>query len=117
MVSTFEFADNVVGIMIDSNLDEDLMREVHQVVSLKLEEHKKINLFFELQSGNKMSVLAMLKDLNFKFNHLGQFNKITIVTDLFWLQHAMAIKDIVMPAEISIFSSKERVEGLDWIAS
>ena len=101
--------------MIDSDLNPDLMGEVNQVISEKLEEHNKINLFFELKSGNKVSVLAMWKDLNFKFNHLGQFNKIAVVTDLSWLQHAMVIKDIVMTAEVRIFPCRDRVQGLEWI--
>ena len=102
--------------MIDSDLNQDLMREVHQVIARKLEDHKKINVFFELKSGNKMSVLAMWKDLNFKFNHFGQFNKIAVVTDLPWLQRAVVLKDIVMTADVRIFPCRDRVQGLSWIA-
>lgn len=33
MISSFEFAGNVVGVMIDSNIDEELIKKVHEEIS------------------------------------------------------------------------------------
>jgi len=116
MVSIFEFADHVVGVLIESNLNDELAQEVHAIVLERLKENKKINLFIEIRTGSTISLTASLKDLFFTLKHAGQFHKIALVTDLIWFQNVMAVKDLVMDAEIRSFSNKNRMEAITWIA-
>lgn len=116
MVSTFEFSDHIVGILIESNIDDKLVQKVHAIILERLKENKKINLFVEIRTGSTISLVAFLKDLVFTFNHAGQFQKITLVTDLVWFQNVMAVKDLVMNAEVRAFSNKDRMEAIAWVA-
>lgn len=116
MVSTFEFADNIVGIMIKSDLDLDAIEEVHNEISKRILEHKKINLYVEIESGATFSLPAVLKDLTFKFKNSNKFKKIAVVTDMNWLQNLMEIKDLLMDAEIQSFNVENRLNAISWIA-
>jgi len=116
MVSTFKFADHVVGVLIESNLNDELVNEVHAIILERLEENKKINLFIEIGLGSTISLTAFLKDMVFIHRHAGQFHKIALVTELIWFQNVMAVKDLVMDAEIRTFSNKNRMEAIIWSA-
>jgi len=116
MVSTFNFANHVVGVLIESNLNDALVHQVHAIILERLKENKKINLFIEIRTGSTISMLAFLKDLFFTLKHAGKFQKIALVTDLIWFQNVMAVKDLVMNGEIRSFSNKSRIEAIAWIA-
>lgn len=116
MVSTFEFANNTIGIMIKSKVDSDLIDEVHSAIIDRLKENETINLFVEIESGSDISFSALLKDLKFKVEHAKQFRKIVVVTDLNWFQNVMEIKDLLMDAEVKSFEHKNRLKAINWIA-
>ena len=116
MVSTFKFADNVIGVVVDSSLDNELMEELQARICEKFKVHDEINLFFEIREGNKMTLIAFLSQMKFNVDHAGKFNKVALVTDLNWLQNSMVIKDFIMAANIESFSNEERLEALSWIA-
>ena len=82
MVSSFELADNVVGILIESDVNEELINKVQAMISEKFEVHKEINLFLEIRKGNKVSFMAFLSQVKFHFNKTRRLNKIAVVTDL-----------------------------------
>jgi len=115
MVSTFELADNIVGIMIKSDVDLKVVDEVHAEILKRILEHKRINLYVEIESGVTISLPAVLKDLTFKFKNSDKFNKIAVVTDMNWLQNIMEIKDLMMDAEIESFNIENRLEAINWI--
>ena len=116
MISTFEFADNTVGVMVDSSLDNELMEDLQAKIREKLRIHDEINLFFEIRKGNKMSFKAFLNQMKFNVDHAGQFNKVAVVTDLDWLQNSMVLKDFIMSADIKSFPNQDRIKALSWIA-
>lgn len=115
MVSSFEFAENVVGIMIDSDLDQELIESVQARILGKLEDHDKISLFFEIRHGSKMTFTAFVNQMNFNLHHTKSFRKIAVVSDLHWLRNSMVVKNIFMATDIKSFSNKERLEALSWI--
>ncbi len=81
MVSTFEFAGHVVGIMITTDVDKKLLKEIHQVIENKCTEHKDINLFIELNRGMEIPMHLMIQDLIFKLDNASCFSKIAVVSD------------------------------------
>ncbi len=115
MVSTFEFADNIVGIMIKSEMDLEIMSEVHDVILKRISEHGKINLYVEIESGVSISLPAIIKDLTFKFANSNYFKKIAVVTNKDWLQNLMEIKGLLMEAEIQSYNLENRLDAINWI--
>ena len=116
MVSTFEFSKNVVGILIDSDVNAQLIEEVQEVINDRLQENETINLLIEIRPENKISFNALIKDLKFKAEHAKKFKKIAVVTDLNWFQNVMEIKDLLMEAEVKSFEPKYRLKAMSWIA-
>ena len=116
MLSTFQFADHVVGIIVNSDVTEEVIRSINDRIEEKLENHQKINLFIAIKSGQEITFNAFLKDISFKSKHLHDFSKLAIVTDLDWFKTYTKFKDLVMDGEIKSFGTKERIEAINWIS-
>ncbi|TVZ27056.1 SpoIIAA-like protein [Gillisia sp. Hel_I_86] len=116
MIPTFEFSKNVVGFLIDSDVNSKLIEEIHAAINDRLQENETINLFIEIKPGNNISFSALIKDLKFKTQHASRFKKIAVVTDIHWFQNAMEIKDLIMNAEVKGFEHIYRLKAMNWIA-
>ena len=116
MVSSFEFAENVVGIIIDSDVNDKLMAKIQKDIKEKMKCHHTINLFFEIRSGIDVSLPAFIHQMVFNFNIKERFKKIAVVTDLQWLKASMLIKNLLTESEIEIYSTNSRMEALEWIS-
>jgi len=116
MVSTFKFSENVVGILITEALDSKKVSQVHKLILERVEKHKQINLYIEIEEGRHISMAAFFKDVAFKFTNAEKFKRIAVVTDINWFQNAMEIKDLLMDAEVQSFSLADRLKAISWIA-
>lgn len=116
MLSTFEFADDVVGILINTDMDEKVFKELRRLICQKIEAFDRINLFMEIEKGNEISVKAVVKHLKFSVEQKNSFNKIAVVTEKSWFKSAVVFKDLIVPGEVRTFSHAERVEAIRWIA-
>ncbi len=116
MVSTFEFANHVVGIMISADVDEKMLKEIHRVIEEKFVVHRRINLFVEVKTGVEVPLRILFKDLVFKLENSKRFNKIAVVTDPGFFKNVLNLKDILMDAEVESFSHQERIKAMNWIS-
>lgn len=116
MISTFEFSENIVGILIKTDLDETSIEEVHEVVLERLNNHEKISLYVEIEAGVHFSAQAFIKDLVLKYKNAEKYRRIAVVTDLNWFQNMMEIKDLLMEAKVESFKIKNRLKAINWIA-
>lgn len=116
MLSTFEFADDVVGMLINTDMDEKVFEELQRLICQKIEAFGSINLFMEIEKGNEISVSAVMKHLKFSIEQKNNFNKIAVVTEKSWFKSAVVLKDLMIPGEVRTFSYADRVEAIRWIA-
>jgi len=116
MVSTFKFADNVVGVLIKEDLNAEVIEHVHQLILERIDNHEKINLFIEIEDGLDVSLAALIKDVTFKFKNSDKFKRIAVVTNLIWFQNIMEIKDLLIDAEVKSFKIENRLNAITWIA-
>ncbi len=116
MLSTFEFSANVVGIMIDANVDKKMLQEVHTYIESKFVKDDTINLLVEIMPGVEVPVFIMFKDLLFKLSHNRCFKKIAIISEEGILKQYMKFKDILMDAEVKTFTIEERLDAMSWVA-
>ena len=116
MVSTFEFSENVVGIMIDSNIDDKVLREVHNFIESRFVKNDTINLLVEIKPGVEIPILVMFKDLLFKLSHNRCFRKIAVISEEGFFKKMMSFKDFLMDAEVKTFDSEDRLKAMNWIA-
>ncbi|NJW53597.1 SpoIIAA family protein [Salinimicrobium oceani] len=117
MVLNFEFADNVIGITIDTDVDKELMKEIIASILDRMKAHETINLFCELKRGKTISLQAFFENLKFNIKHRGEFCKIAVVTDRKWIKAVYEVNVELADANIKIFDNKDRLEALNWISS
>ena len=116
MISSFEFADNVIGIIIDDDVDRSMLGEIHTLLKNKFEQSATINLYLELKPGTNVPVPLLVKDLIFQLRHKGKFNKLAIVTNLDLLRNLMKFRDLILDAEVETYSHANRIAAMNWIA-
>ncbi len=116
MISSFEFADNVVGIIIERDVDKKMLEGVHDLLRKKFKQSAVINLYLEIKPGVKIPVPLLVKDLIFQLRHKGKFNKLAIVTNQDLLRNIMKFRDLVLEAEVEVFTQKNRIKAMNWIA-
>ena len=116
MVSSFQLANHVVGIMIDRDLDDDYLEEIHQIILDKIEEFGNINMFCEVQKGKHIPLKCLFEELKFKFNNYQNIGKLAVVTDLTWLRSVMNISEIILDSEIKTYDIEHRMEAITWVS-
>lgn len=116
MMSTFEFADHVVGILIDSKVDVELLEKVHKLIGEKIKKHERLHLYLEFKPGIEIPVFLLARDFISKLTYTKHFKKIAVVTDQVMVQKAVKLKGFLIEAEVDAFTPEERLEAMSWIA-
>ncbi|MDR5591637.1 STAS/SEC14 domain-containing protein [Christiangramia sp. SM2212] len=116
MLSTFDLAGHVVGLIVDRDLTDDIVDEIIAEVKSKLEIHDKINVFIELEKGRHITFKALWKGIIFKYSNSDHFDKIAIVTDSSWFQNAVNLSDSLLDVDVRTFDLKDRLEAIQWIS-
>lgn len=116
MLSSFSFADDTVGFLIEGKFDDTLVDNLTNRISEKLELFERINLYLEDSDIEEFSILALIKEILFKMEHSKRFHKIALVSDRKWIVMCGKIEGILMDAEIKNFASEDRMDAINWIA-
>jgi len=118
MLQTIDgFADDVVAIRGVGRITGDDYRSVLiPEIERATQGGGKVRLLFELAEGYEgYDAGAMFADASFGMRHLGSFERIAIVTDLDWLRHATTLFGPLIPGEVRVFGTTDRVAAHDWI--
>ncbi|CAL67950.1 STAS/SEC14 domain-containing protein [Christiangramia forsetii] len=116
MLSTFDLAGHVIGLIVDRDLTEDTLDEIIAGIKLKLEIHEKVNVYIELEKGRHITFSALMKGIKFKYSNSEHFDKIAIVTDSNWFQNAVNVSDIFLDVDVRTYDLKDRLEAIQWIS-
>lgn len=116
MVSSFQLANHVVGVMIDQEITDEYLDEIHEIVLAKIEEFGHINFFCEILHGHDVSFRLLVEELKFKYDNSENINKVAVVTDQIWLRSVMSITDLVLHSEIKTFDLSERLDAITWVS-
>ena len=115
MAASFELAENIVGIMVDKDVDRNYLNEIHGLIEDKLRSHDSINLFCEIMPEHKVPLKFIFENLKFKFDHSSQIYKLAMVTDLSWLRGIMDVDNLFVSTKVKSFDLKDRLEAINWI--
>ena len=115
MKETFSFSENVVGYMIQTELDQETMDDILSKVKDRLKIVSPICLYLEDETNEGISVGGFLKALEFHFSHSRDLDRVAIVTDDTLFRKSMEFKDIVVPANLKTFKRSERVQAMNWV--
>ncbi len=116
MISTFELANHVVGLIIDKDIEKGNLEEVHEIILERISEFGKINIFCEITQEKHIAFKCLMDELKFKYENSKNIDKLAIVTDLTWLRAVMNINDLIGHTNIRSFEIKGRMEAIQWIS-
>ncbi|PRX52369.1 SpoIIAA family protein [Salegentibacter salegens] len=115
MEKTFEFAENVVGFLINEEIDQKKIEEILSEIKDRLENVSPICLYIEDESDEGISLGGFLKAVKFHFSHSEDLYKMAIVTDDKLFKKSMDVKDFIVPADVKSFEKKERMKAMNWV--
>lgn len=115
MEVTFEFSENVVGIVLEEEINSDKLKEIKELVGERVDKHSGVNLYLEDRYNNGITLKAVLKDLAFELTNCEPFLKIAVVTDKKLFRVVAEIKDILLNIKVQPFELKDRVKAMNWV--
>ena len=115
MEKSFEFAENVVGFMVKSEIDQEKIEEILEAVKQRIKKISPICLYLEDQNDDGASFGGFMEILSFHFSHSKDLDKIAVVTDDKLFQKSMDFKDLIVPAKVKTFDRKERMKAMNWV--
>ena len=115
MEKSFEFAENVVGYLVNEEMDQEKMEEVLSEIKERIKVITPICIYPEDTSDDGISVGGLLKAIEFHFSHSKDLDKIAIVSNDKLFQKSMELKGFLVPAKVKSFQRGERLEAMNWI--
>ncbi|HEY9184496.1 MAG TPA: STAS/SEC14 domain-containing protein [Salegentibacter sp.] len=115
MEETFAFANNVVGFIVNEEIDKNKMEDILAAIKDRLEVVSPICLYLEDTSDEGISIPAFLKTLEFHFSHPQDFEKIAVVTNDKLFKKSMELKNHLVLAKVKTFERKDRLNAMNWV--
>lgn len=115
MKTTFEFSDNVVGIILEQKMDHDRLKQIQQMLQEKIEKYNKINVYLEDRHDDGITLKAVFKDLLFEMQQKNSLHKIAVVTDAKFFKLFTEVKKILVDAQVESFDKEERMKAMNWV--
>lgn len=116
-LSSFSFADNIIGFIIDGPYDEAMIERVQDEIKRKLEVYEKVSFYIEDTANAEISLIKIIKNLPFKTKLANRFEKIAVVTDRKWLRIVRILENYLLNADLRVFTSEQRLEAIQWISN
>jgi hypothetical protein len=105
--------DNVVGIIVKGRLTRHDCSEILLPRLQKSREwHYKLRLYYEIRARFPG---AAWEEIDLGIEHLPQWERVAIVTDVAWIKHTVQALRLLIPGEIRVFATSQTPEGLAWI--
>ena len=110
--------DRIIGLEIDGWIEAKDIDRIIQLIEKNLDTKGKLNIYAEVNSWTGMSLGAFIKDLQFSLQHLHDFEKEAIVSDLKWLEALSALGNTLFSGiEVKHFTLDEKDRALIWLNS
>ncbi len=116
MLSSFELAGHVIGLIINRELTEETVDEIIAECEKKTKSFENLNVFIELERGHDITLKALFKGLKYKYSNSHKFRKTAIVTDRKWFQSIVGVTDSFIDIEVRTFDIRDRLEAIQWIS-
>ena len=110
--------DRIIGLEIDGWIEAQDIDRIVRLIEKELDTKDKLNIYAEVNNWTGLSLGAFIKDLQFSLQHLHNFEKEAIVSDLKWLEALAALGNTLFSGiEIKHFTSNEKDRALEWVSS
>ena len=108
--------DHIIGLEINGWIGAEDIDRVVKIVESRIDAGEKLSIYAEINNWSGMSLWAFIKDLNFGFRHLKNFEKEAIVSDNKWLEALAALGNTLFSSiEVKHFAPEEKDKALEWV--
>ncbi|MHA6279482.1 SpoIIAA family protein [Salinimicrobium sp. CAU 1759] len=115
MKTSFEFSDNVLGIILEHKMDHYNLKQIQQMLQEKIEKYNEINVYVEDRNNDGITLKAVFKDLLFEMKQKDSLRKIAVVTDAKLFQLFTEVKKMLVDAQVESFEKEERMKAMNWV--
>lgn len=116
METTFELSDKVVGVIYKSQIKENEVERLQNLLNEKINKYGEVRVFIEDQFGDAISLKALVKDLVFEFTNNTEIKKIGLVTDAKWFRKTAEVKSFFTGTNVETFRLENRLDAIQWIS-
>lgn len=111
--------DDVVGISVAGVISaEDYARTIVPRIEATLRRHGRAKLLYRIgPEFERFTAGAVWNDALVGLNHMTDFTRVAIVSDIGWIRHAVRAFAPLIPAEIHVFTDKELEAAKAWITT
>jgi SpoIIAA-like len=107
--------DNVVGIVAKGRVtNEDYKKILKPFMEKSLRRQDKARLYYEISSRFPG---AAWEDLRIAVEHVPQWERVAVVTDVGWVRHTVNALRLLIPADVRVFTTPEAYQGRAWVSS
>jgi hypothetical protein len=106
--------DNVVGIIAKGRVTNEECANILWPVMEDSLKHDKVRLYYEI--GSRFPGAAW-EDLRIGIEHIPQWERVAVVTDVGWVRHTVNALRFLMTSEVRVFTTFQAAEGLAWVRS
>lgn len=110
--------DNVVAFTAKGNVSRrDYSEVLVPAVENAFRRHRKVRCYYELgREFSGMDSGAVWEDFKIGVEHLAQWERVAVVTDVEWVRLAVNAFRFLVPCGVRIFGTSEAADARSWIA-
>lgn len=111
--------DNIVAIAAKGQVSRrDYSKVLVPAVENAFRRHRKVRCYYEL--GHEFAGMdpgAIWEDFKIGVEHLSQWERVAVVTDVEWIRLAVNAFRFLVPCDVQIFGTADAAAARSWIAS
>ena len=111
--------DNILALeAIGQVTGDDYDSIVIPAIENKVEQQGKIRVLYELGSQfSGFNFAALWKDAKVGFQHLTDFEKIALVSDIQWIRIMTKLIGSIWPCPVKVFQNNQLTQAQEWVTS
>jgi hypothetical protein len=113
------FPENVVAVACEGRVTrKDYDDVLVPAVTGGLQRHEKLRLYYEITPQfSGIEAGAIWEDFRIGMGHLLRWERITVVTDIEWIRHAVNVFRFLLPGKVRVFAGSETSLARKWIVA
>jgi SpoIIAA-like len=109
-----DLPDDVVGIVAKGRVTNAECANILRPVMENSLKQDKVRLYYEI--GSRFPGAAW-EDLRIGIEHIPQWERVAVVTDVGWVRHTVNALRFLITSEVRVFTTFQAAEGLAWVRS
>jgi len=114
-ILTVGLDDRVLGLRVRGSIDQSDLDRVTGALERKLEHHKPLRIYAEVQELGTISPGAVVEDLRLALHHFRDVERQAVVSDAGWLSLLSRAGDLLPGIDVRTYPWSEQSKAIEWI--